>query len=56
MYACTIAFLLWMVVLNQLVPYLLVLHRGFLGLLVDFNSDRRLSGRKNGKITCNKLP
>ena len=40
MYACTISFSSWMVVLNQLVSYSLVLHYNFIGLSVDFDNDR----------------
>ena len=40
MYACTIAFSSWMVVLNQLVSHSLFLHLKFTGLLVDFDNDR----------------
>ena len=36
MYAYTIIFSSWMVVLNQLVSHSLVLHRSFTGLLVAF--------------------
>ena len=36
MYACTIAFPLWIVFLNQLMSHSLVLYRSFTGLLVAF--------------------
>ena len=56
MYACAIAFSLWMVVLNQLMSHPLVLYHSFTGLLVDFDNNHHDRGGENGKITWNKLP
>ena len=51
MCVCTIVFSSWMVVLNQLVSHLLVLHCSFTGYPLDFNNDHLIGGRENGEIT-----
>ena len=58
MYARIITFSSWMVVLNQLVPHSLVLHRSFTGLLVAFDNDRPVRGKRmerSHEINCPNL-
>ena len=50
MYAYTIIFSSWMVVLNQLVSHSLVLLCNFTGLLVNFEENHAIGGREKREI------